>query len=115
MVKALLSVLLCLLTLSGSAQYRNENSPVEDIRQLKKGALLIRLMTKQNSVNALRERGNSDAADSLKRSQDIYNKQIVAGFKRNFNFCPVYFFYSQYSDKIKEGEIDDVTFLNDSL
>ena len=33
----------------------------------------------------------------------------------NFNFCPTYFFYSDYSKNVMEGQLDKVIFLSDSL
>ena len=54
-------------------------------------------------------------ADRIVKEQIILNKKIVAAFRNQFNFCPVYFFYDTYSDSIRLNHFNSVVFLNDSL
>ena len=42
-------------------------------------------------------------AEEIRINQENENKAIVAAFKKNFTFCPVYFFYSNYSNEVKAG------------
>ncbi|MFM2286636.1 MAG: hypothetical protein RLZZ543_2133 [Bacteroidota bacterium] len=88
---------------------------IAQINQLKDGALLVRLHTKKNSIAALRKIGKDKLADEMEARQRNYNLQIVSAFKRNFNFCPTYFFFSDYSQSIRERRFDKVIFLSDSL
>jgi hypothetical protein len=90
-------------------------STKEQIIQLKNGALLVRLKTRTNAITALRKIGKNVQADVVEKQQAEFNLNIIDAFKKNFNFCPTYFFYSDYSDNIKEKQFDKVTFLNDSL
>ncbi|MEP7168672.1 MAG: hypothetical protein ABI855_04825 [Bacteroidota bacterium] len=85
------------------------------ITQLKDGALLVRLQTKENSIIALSQIGKYDLSDKIKNRQLNYNKEIISAFKNNFTFCPVYFFFSSYSDSILSGHVKGIIFLNDSL
>lgn len=87
----------------------------EQINQLKSGALFVRLQTKKNSITALRKIGREKIADKMEREQKNYNLKIVSAFKTNFNFCPTYFFFSDYSQNIREKQFDKVIFLTDSL
>lgn len=87
----------------------------EKIRELKNGALLVRLQTKENSISALRRAGNEEQANQVEAKQAAYNKEIIAAFKSDFNFCPVYFFQSHYTEYILAGNLDEVVFVNDSL
>ena len=87
----------------------------EQITRLHDGALLVRLHTKNKSITALRNIGKTKEADEVEKKQAEYNLNIVSAFKLNFSFCPVYFFYSDYSTNIIEKQFDQVVFLNDSL
>jgi hypothetical protein len=87
----------------------------EQINKLKDGALLVRLQTKANTIAALREMGDEELSDEVNEKQLNYNKGIITAFKNNFTFCPVYFFYSNYSDSILAGQINGIVFVNDNL
>jgi hypothetical protein len=105
-----------LLPLLGITQNREEQyeTAKKQIKELKEGVLLVRLHTKQPVINALEEKGATKKANYIKEKQETENKEIVAAFK-NFDFCPVYFFYSQFSDSLKNGKYNNVIILNDSL
>ena len=90
-------------------------STKEQINQLKDGALLVRLKTKKLGITALRKLGKNEQADEIEKKQAEFNLNIISAFKTNFNFCPTYFFYSDYSTNVKENQFDKVIFLNDSL
>lgn len=85
------------------------------IRQLHDGALLVRLKTKKNSIAALRKIGNNKLADKLEKQQAELNKAIVAAFSAYFDFCPAYFFFSDYSEAVRTKRMDQVAFLNAEL
>ena len=87
----------------------------EKIRLLKNGALLFRLHTKENSIAALRDAGNQETADKIENQQQEFNKNLIAAFREKYNFSPVYFFTSDYTDTLLSGNISHVVFVNDSL
>jgi hypothetical protein len=91
------------------------DSAKQQITRLKNGVLLVRLKTNENVVNALRKSGKADLADKVVENQKLFNQNIVSAFKENFTFCPVYFFYSNYSKEVKEGRFQQIVFLNESL
>ncbi|MEL7532134.1 MAG: hypothetical protein AAFN10_12530 [Bacteroidota bacterium] len=88
---------------------------VEQITNLHEGVLLVRLKTRQTTIDALRERGKTEKAAQVEAEQKRYNQALVAAFKTNFNFCPVYFFYSYHTQKVKLGQLDSVEFLDAEL
>jgi hypothetical protein len=87
----------------------------EQIIKLKGGVLLVRLQSKENSINALKKIGKNELADKIKKEQSDYNKDIIRAFKNNFTFSPTYFFFSDYSESIMSGKFAEVVFVNDSL
>lgn len=87
----------------------------KQINQLKDGSLLVRLQTKENSIAALRKIGKDKLAVKVETKQRNYNIGIISAFKTNFNFCPTYFFFSDYSQNIIERQVYKVAFLSDSL
>ena len=85
------------------------------IADLKNGALLVRLQTRKNSVEALRKAGQHDRADVVEAMQRAKNRRIVKAFQEEFSFCPSYFFFSDGSEKVKNGDLNEVEFLNADL
>ena len=87
----------------------------EQINQLQNGSLLVRLMSKNESIKALRKAGNNRMANTIEKEQNYLNLAIIDAFRNNFDFCNVYFFYSEYSQNIRNKEFDKVVFLNNNL
>ncbi len=81
---------------------------------LKKGALLVRLKTNANTIQRLKQAGNIDLATQVERETFLNNKAIVRAYLKEFNFCPVYFFYSTYSDSVKQQKLTGI-FLDSNL
>jgi hypothetical protein len=85
-----------------------QREAVKHIKALKNGVLLIRLHTADIAIKSLQKAGNETMAADLQRQQDVQNKQLAAAFQEHFTFCPVYFFYSTDSEKVKQGELKGV-------
>jgi len=124
MNKTILTLLILLFSTIGFAQGKTKKNNArkqavkmskQQINQMKNGALLVRLKTKKKSIEALRKSGRNSKADKLEKKQAKYNMGIVNGFKTDFDFCPTYFFYSDYSQAVYNKQFDNVEFLNDSL
>ncbi|MFO0477528.1 MAG: hypothetical protein ACK50L_01940 [Bacteroidota bacterium] len=84
------------------------------INSLKRGALLVRLKTNNLAITKLKEAGNYDLATNLKRETDLENKIIISAYKKEFIFCPVYFFYSHSSDSVKKNNLSGI-FIDSTL
>ncbi len=85
------------------------------IKYLKNGVLLVRLQKKQRKIDILKRAGNIADAEKVKNEQLKINKSIVAAFKKNFDFCPTYFFYGNDSKYVFNNQLDSVTFLDTLL
>jgi len=85
------------------------------ILEIHDGALLVRLKQKQKSIDALRKRGRDKLANKIELKQQNRNKYIIEAFNIQFDFCPVYFFYSADSKHVRNNNIDSISFLNHSL
>lgn len=121
-LSAVLIIFLCNLTFAQDNSKYGDNSYVrvrtvakDNIIQMKQSVLLVRLHTKKASIQALRDIGKNEDADKIESRQRLENLRIVSAFRRHFNFCPVYFFYSEYSQNIIDKQFDKVLFINDSL
>ena len=84
------------------------------ILNLKKGVLLVRLRTSDIAINNLKKSGNEKMAATVKRQQDAANQLLVHAFENQFNFCPVYYFYSSETEQVKTGKTKGY-FLNSKL
>ena len=87
----------------------------EQISQLHNGILLVRLSTRKKSIAAMRKANKNELANKTENKLRKKNIEIISAFKSNFDFCPVYFFYSDYSKYVRKNQLDSVVFLNDSL
>ncbi len=94
-------IFLFLFTTVSYAQKRE--TAKANITTLKNGALFVRLKTSQLKIDGLKKMGKEKEAEEIRVNQENTNKAIVAAFKGYFDFCPVYFFYSNYSNEVKEG------------
>ena len=86
----------------------------KDIVLLKGGALLVRLKTSENKIVALRKADREKQALKAVEWQKAQNQKIVKAFKTYFDFAPVYFFYSEHSDNVRQGKYKGI-FLNENL
>jgi len=77
---------------------------VTNIDFIRKHGILIRLRTNDAALTALRKNGNNETADKLEEKQTTLNNRIIAAFKEQFNFAPVYFFYSRDMENIRKGD-----------
>ena len=64
---------------------------------------IVRLRTSELKITALKNKGLVKEAEEIRIAQEITNKQIIEAFRKEYNFSKVYFFYSNYSTKVKEG------------
>ncbi len=112
-----LLILFILIATTSFAQ-KSKNKSRENIITLKNGALFVRLRTSELKINALKSKGMLKEAEEIRVAQENTNKSIVDAFKANFSFCPVYFFYSNHSTEVKNGNykgfIFDVNMQTDS-
>lgn len=72
------------------------------------GALLVRLKTNSTKIAKLKEGGNIDLATQVERETQLTNKNIIRAYVNGFHFCPVYFFFSDYSDSVKHKKISGI-------
>jgi len=84
----------------------------EAIVQLKSGALLVQLQSKQISIDAYNEKGYQSIAEEIAQEQKEGNIRIMRAFNESFHFCKVYFFLSDQVDEIKEKRWEEVNFIN---
>lgn len=88
---------------------------ITQIQQLHDGVLLVRLQTRKLAISQLTEMGEIERIEQIKDERKQINLHIMKAFRQEFTFCPVYFFYTDYTIAVKEGRIEDVVFVNDSL
>ena len=100
MNKPVLLLFLMMLSFMTDAQVSDGR---KNLQILRNGALLVRLRTSQNLIDAYRKSGDAARADEVFNKQEKENREIAEAFKKNYRFGKVYFFYSNYSEEIKSG------------
>lgn len=101
---------------SQSQQILSRSKQAEQyIQNLKQGILLVRLSTRMQAIQSYNQMGQKDLAEKLAAEQADINRLIAQSFKNSFNFCRVYFFYSNYSEFILSNAFEKVVFMNYDL
>ena len=100
----------CLLLLSScyTPTLVQDSASSEDIRNLHDGFLLVRLRSVDRQVALLRQRRQRTQANRMRVQQKLVNGRIVKAFRDNFDFCPVYFFYSNNSRAVIDHNLDSL-------
>lgn len=98
-----------------SAQTTSTNRTIatQQIRDLKNGALVVRLKTNDKSIEAYRKSGRNELADKLVEENRIQNQKLADAFRGFFDYCKVYFIYAKSTNALLKGE--PYIFLNDTL
>ncbi|MEX2379814.1 MAG: hypothetical protein WD530_03670 [Vicingaceae bacterium] len=84
------------------------------IRQLRDGALLVRLKTSAPTIRAMQLKGMHYEAEQTKKQQRMENVTLIRAFEQFYTFSEVRFFMSHDSKKVKAKEFEGI-FVNDSL
>lgn len=83
------------------------------ITDLKGGALFVRLHTRNTAVQLYLKNGQDKIAERIMQEQFTENRAIMQAFKEEFNFCDVYFFFSDDTKAVTSGKAGH--FLNAKL
>lgn len=75
------------------------------LQNFKEGMLLVRLQTSSKQIQALEERGRLEEAKDFREQQYEENKETILAFRKVFDFCPVYFFYADDSEAIRQEQL----------
>lgn len=101
-------LILFLVIISVIGCNRDDELAANYIRQLKDGVVLVRLKTSNLQVAKLIELGKVEEAKEKVILQQEKNLKIVKSFSKYFNFCKVYFFYSNNSELVKQKKTEGI-------
>jgi len=87
-----------------------KNKVTIQLNELKKGTLLVRLPTNHAKIARLTEMGKLDLAKKEETINQQFQSDIINSFTSSFDYCPVYFFYSNHAEAIKKGDIEEKIF-----
>lgn len=73
------------------------------ISELKEGALVVRLRNNRLLIEQLQKSGQKEMARQKLMEQYAMNKNTMLAYLDNFNFCKLYFIYSNSSDSLLNG------------
>lgn len=109
-MKSLFFGLLTILFFASSCKsyWARQERAWNNIETLKDGVLLVRLQTGNSKVEALKKAGLPKKAEAAREATDKRNKRIQTALKEHFDYCPVYFFYSDNSEEILTGNFESV-------
>ena len=103
-----------LFILLGFSQISPEETGKRQIKELKEGVLLVRLHTNDAVIAKLKSLYEDKAR--VKKIEEYYQKNLsnYKALSTAYNFSEILFFYGRDSDKVRNGELDNI-FLNEKL
>lgn len=110
-----------MVSFSGAAQKRKQrlineaNEALTQLKSLEEGVLLVRLFNKSKAIQSMRNKGLEEAADKFEREAADKNQEIARAFQSQFTLCPVYFFYSDESEKVLNKNSRELTLIDYDL
>ncbi len=116
MIRPFFRMSLFLLLLLGATDLLAQSSNDDDysrkdfIEDFRNGVLLVRLQDKHLTLKQLEERGMTKEAEQVSASQRRENREVILSFSKTFDFCPVYFFYAQNSESIRNRDLSGKVF-----
>ncbi len=84
------------------------------IKQFKKTALLVSLPSYKHQINQYKKNGNTKVAKRIINKRDERNRTLMEAFRKHFDFCPVYFFYNDDTEKVRAKDLNGI-FVNSDL
>ncbi len=78
------------------------------IKNLPQSAILVRLQTNEHIINYHKQKGLRHIANEEKQKLKNKNEEIIKTFTENWEFCPVYFFYSNHAEEITNKNFQHV-------
>ncbi len=105
-LKILSPLLIILLFTNCKSLNQRKDSATKQLSRFQNGVLLVRLPTNEAKIAKLKEIGKSEKAKKENSYMKQFHVDILKSFDKAFNFCPVYFYYSDVSEAIRDGNID---------
>ena len=87
----------------------------KDVENLENGCLIVRLPSAEQKIAYFEAKGWTAKANAERAYIDQRNKELMAAFRQEFSFCPVYFIHISDSEKVSAGNLDEVHFLGADL
>ncbi|MDI9341093.1 MAG: hypothetical protein QM534_11040 [Sediminibacterium sp.] len=99
---------------------RRKNVAKWQIKELKDGAIIVRLQTNKLAIEKLRKAGNEEGAVKKENETIALNKLYYRAFTNHFRFCKLYFIYTTSTDSLLKGVrkgifLDSNLVTNDSI
>ena len=111
-MRFLLSCFIAVLFLNTTAQDYTAEILLDNA---KNGFLLFRLPTQSKKIEALKNAGRVEEANSLKSKLEVEQQAWVNAFKAEYSFGKVYFFFDYNASAIAAGDLSSVFDFNFNL
>ncbi len=97
----------------GTDTIKERDRASETLRELKNGAVIVRLKRNLKSIDAYKKAGQYDIAEKIEADRVKQNEKIFWAFTENFLFCDVYFIYADDTKAFLDG--NSKLFLNEKM
>lgn len=107
MKKTFVLLLICGIVFSLQAQSKRAKAQAQVVA-LKEGVLLVQLRNHQAYRDKLIAAGEAEKAAQNLAFEQSANALLQETFSKDFDFCPVYFFYSDQTEAIRNGNFESL-------
>ncbi len=83
-----------------------KDTATDQLNNMQSGVMFIRLPTNEAKIAKLKTMGRSDLAKKESAQMAQFHTDILKTFEKHFTFCPVYYYYSDKSVDVKNGNFD---------
>lgn len=74
----------------------------------KNGAVLVILKSKSRAIEAYEKSGNTKVANEMMEKLQVQNTRMMKAYRSFWNFCPIYFIYSNELNAFNSGVRDHI-------
>jgi len=104
----LLSIFVFSIGLLSAQHPLSKFNKVTHLSKLKQGVLLVRLPDQESKIAELTKRGQSQAAESLRKETEDRNALIIKAFQTHFKFCSLYFIRPKDTKSILANNVNNI-------
>ena len=108
-------LLLGILLISACNTQVQRTASQQQIANLQEGCMVVRLSKRTKKVDMLQRAGYTKRAEAELKIREQLNFDLYNSFTQHFDFCPVYFTYSENSDKLINKQLNEPIWLNEKL
>ncbi len=97
-------LVIILVTVISGACHKSTQEVFQQTEAIKKYGLVFRLPDDKRRIEYFEKQGLAERAKAEKLTIAQNNRELVTQFQKEFDFCPIHFYYASQSDELLAGK-----------